>query len=74
MDPVAVKVEDFNKKFVSGATHNFYTCYKDDHMHVGMLQLKNNSKVRNLYNKGYLYIYFLGGIPILSKDIVLNLL
>ncbi|MBP5597302.1 MAG: hypothetical protein J6Y02_18140 [Pseudobutyrivibrio sp.] len=52
MDPVAVKVEDFNKKFVSGATHNFYTCYKDDHMHVGMLKLKNNSKVRNLYNKG----------------------
>ena len=52
MHPVAVKVSDFSKKCISGASHNFYTCYKDDSMHVGMLKLKKSSKVKELYSTG----------------------
>ena len=52
MNPVAVRVEDFSKKVISGAAHNLYTCFKDDNMHVGMLKLKKSPKVKSLYDRG----------------------
>ena len=52
MHPVAIKVADFSKKYISGTAHNFYTCFKDDNIHVGMLKLKRTQKVKDLYSRG----------------------
>lgn len=52
MNPVFVTISDFSKKLISTASHNFYTCYKDEGIHVGMLKLKKSRKALELYNKG----------------------
>ena len=52
MHPVLVSISDFNKKLIATTPHNFYTCYKDEGIHVGMLKLKKSQKAVSMYNKG----------------------
>lgn len=52
MNPVLISISDFNKKLIATTSNNFYTCYKDDGIHVGMLRLKKSPKSIFMYNKG----------------------